>query len=88
MQYEDWVEGRAYDENPPTCIHYWIEWKVTLNTKTVIKDTEQVLVLASGFYWKLFLQPKLNEKLCLKYPHTKIVLDDTSMVVTVCQDRY
>ena len=83
LQYGDWVEGRAYDENPPTCIHYWIEWKVTLNTKTVIKDTEQDLVLAPGFYWRLFLQPKLREKLCLKYPHKKIVLDDTSIVVTV-----
>ncbi|CAK41748.1 hypothetical protein CBS115989_3613 [Aspergillus niger] len=83
LQYGDWVEGKTYDEDPPTCIHYWIEWKVTLNTKTVIKDTEQDLVLAPGFYWRLFLQPKLREKLCLKYPHKKIALDDTSIVVTV-----
>ncbi|KAI9041044.1 uncharacterized protein KD926_007460 [Aspergillus affinis] len=83
LQYGDWVEGKAYDEDPPTCIHYWIEWKVTLNTKTVIKDTEQDLVLAPGFYWRLFFQPKLREKLCLKYPHKKIALDDTSIVVTV-----
>ena len=51
----------------------------------MIKDTEQDLVLAPGLYWRLFLQPKLREKLCLKYPHKKIVLDDTSIVVTVPQ---
>jgi hypothetical protein len=83
LQYGDWVEGKAYDEDPPTCIHYWIEWKVTLNTRTVIKDTEQNLVLAPGFYWRLFLQPKLREKLCHKFPHRKIVLDDTSIVMSV-----
>jgi hypothetical protein len=83
LQYGDWVEGKAYDEDPPTCIHYWIEWKVTLNTRTVIKDTEQNLVLAPGFYWRLFLQPKLREKLCHKFPHRKIILDDTSIVMSV-----
>lgn len=40
------------------------------------------LVLAPGFYWKLFLQLKLI-KLFLKYLYKKIVLDDTSIVVTV-----
>ncbi|PGH30703.1 hypothetical protein GX50_06516 [[Emmonsia] crescens] len=83
LQFGDWVEGRVYDEDPPTCIHYWIEWKVTLNNRTVVKDTEQDLVLAPGFYWRLFLQPKLKELLCCKYPHRSIVSDDTSVVVSV-----
>ncbi|KAF9884069.1 hypothetical protein FE257_002299 [Aspergillus nanangensis] len=83
LQFGDWVEGRAYDEDPPTCIHYWIEWKVKLNNRTVVEDTEQNLVLAPGFYWRLFLQPKLREKLCRKYPHKNILSDDTSVVASV-----
>ncbi|KAL4872345.1 hypothetical protein BDV12DRAFT_193439 [Aspergillus spectabilis] len=83
LQFRDWVEGKSYDEDPPTCIHYWIEWKITLNKRTVIEDTEQDLVLAPGFHWRLFLQPKLREKLDAKYPHKKLVIDDTSIMLTV-----
>lgn len=85
LQFGDWEEGQAYYENPPTCIHYSIEWKVTLNNRTVAKDTEQDLVLAPKFHWRLFLQPKLNELLCRKYPQKKIISDDTSVTVSVNQ---
>lgn len=87
LQFGDWVEGKAYDEDPPACIHYWIEWKVTLNNKTVAKDTEQDLVLAPGFYWRLFLQPKLEELLCRKHPHKSIISDDTSIVILVTRHQ-
>ncbi|KAJ5986554.1 hypothetical protein N7451_010919 [Penicillium sp. IBT 35674x] len=87
LQFGDWEEGRTYDEDPPSCIHYLIEWKVTLNNRTVAKDTEQDLVLAPRFHWRLFLQPKLKELLIRKYPQRKLKSDDTSVVVSATRQR-
>jgi hypothetical protein len=47
---DEWDEDNTYDEDPLSCIHYSIEWKVTLNGKLISKDTEQNLVLAPTFY--------------------------------------
>lgn len=68
-------------------IHYLIEWKVTLNNRTVAKDFEQVPVLASRFHWRLFLQPKLKELLVRKYPHRKLELNDTTVVVFATRQK-
>jgi hypothetical protein len=47
---DEWDDENTYDEVPLSCIHYSIEWKVTLNGKLISKDTEQNLVLAPTFY--------------------------------------
>lgn len=54
----------------------------------VAKDTEQDLVLAPQFYWRLFLQPKLKELLIRKHPHRKIELDNTAVVFTTRQKGF
>jgi hypothetical protein len=86
LHIDDWDEEKTYDEDIPSCIHYSIEWKVTLNNKLISKDTELNLVLAPSFYWPLFLRPKLEKLLCKKLSSNKHVRpDDTNVVVSVTE---
>jgi hypothetical protein len=56
LQLEEWEDGHLYNENPPSSIHYAVEWKVThseknkKNKKVVSKDTEQDVVLTPVAY--------------------------------------
>jgi hypothetical protein len=58
---ESWrEEDEIYDEDPLNWIHYFIEWRVTLNNKAVVKDTGKNPVLTPSAYWRLFLGEKLQ----------------------------
>ncbi|EEA21493.1 conserved hypothetical protein [Talaromyces marneffei ATCC 18224] len=81
---DDWEEGRAYDEQPPVCIHYSIEWKLALNKRFVTRDTEQNLVLAPSAYWNTFLKPKLERLIAQKFSRDQRVRpDDTEMIIAI-----
>jgi hypothetical protein len=86
LSLDEWNENEMYDEEPPTCLHYSIEWKVTLNNKILAKDTEPDLVLAPRFYWSLFLRDKLEKLLQKKLPLSKrVACEDTNVVVPVTE---
>jgi hypothetical protein len=75
---------RTYNEDPPSYIHYSIEWKVTVNNKAIMpKDTEQDVVLAPAAYWQRFLHPKLENLLCKK--NRPVRSEDTTVVVSVME---
>ena len=59
LQLGDWDRDNTYDESPPTCIHYSIEWKLQLRKGRLARltnDTEQNLVLAPGAFWRTILE--------------------------------
>ena len=72
----------AYNEHPLTFIHYSIEWKRTVNSKRVARDTEPNLVLTSSAFWTL-VRLKLE-----KFRHENLLLnkllraDDTDVAVS------
>ncbi|OGE46897.1 hypothetical protein PENARI_c092G02062 [Penicillium arizonense] len=39
LQESDWDADKIYDEYPPRCIHYFIEWRVALNNEAVKLQT-------------------------------------------------
>ncbi|KAJ5647181.1 hypothetical protein N7490_003553 [Penicillium lividum] len=81
---DEWQAGMVYDEQPPTCIHYSIEWKVALNKRVVSDDTEPNQVLAPSAYWEKFLKSKLGRVVGQKFsPDQRVRSDDTAITVTV-----
>jgi hypothetical protein len=90
LQLADWNPSLPYDEFPPTCIHYSIEWKMLLKKGRLSKltsDTEQNLVLAPGAFWDQTLKPKLHQLLAKKTPRNKCYEPDETNVVVSVTDR-
>lgn len=83
----DWHEYLAYDEHPPTCIYYSIEWRLTINNRIAAKDTEQDVVLVPHAFWETFLCPKLEKLLDKKLPSNKSLKADEAKVVMLVTNR-
>ncbi|KAK4451205.1 hypothetical protein QBC34DRAFT_447788 [Podospora aff. communis PSN243] len=92
LQLTDWNPNLPYDEAPPTCIHYSIEWKMLLKKGRLSKltnDTKQNLnlVLAPGAFWDGTLKPKLLQLLSKKTPRNKCYEPDETNVIVSVTDR-
>jgi hypothetical protein len=84
LQLAEWDETLANDEQPPTCVHYLIEWKVKLNNRCISKDTGPDVVLAPGAYWTMYLRSKLDKLAKRKLPSNRTFhVDDTDIAVSV-----
>ena len=60
---EEWDKDKTYDEDPPSCLHYFIEWTVIVNKTEKWKDTEPDLVLKPAAYWQDFLKFRVERLL-------------------------
>ena len=56
----EWDEEKDYNEQPPTCLHYTLEWCAVVNGKEVLRDTEPDLVLNPAAFWHLSLQQRMQ----------------------------
>ncbi|ENH71184.1 hypothetical protein FOC1_g10001427 [Fusarium oxysporum f. sp. cubense race 1] len=83
LQLAEWDETLAYDEQPPTCMHYLIEWKLKLNSRCISKDTEPDVVLAPGAYWTKYLWSKVDKLAKKKLPANRTFhVDDIDIAVS------
>jgi hypothetical protein len=93
LQLEEWEDGHLYNENPPSSIHYAVEWKVThseknkKNKKVVSKDTEQDVVLTPAAYWTQILQPKVKRVLRKKVGLEGRPRPEETVVIVSVNDR-
>ena len=60
LRLEDWDRERVYDEDPPICVHYFVEWTVFLNDKKISKNSERNVVLEPASFWHVVLRPRLD----------------------------
>jgi len=87
LQLAGWDKHNSYDEEIPSCLHYTIEWKVTVNNRVISKDAEQDLVLAPTAFWHMYLRPKLENLLREKVASNRLVrCDDTTGSFTPLQN--
>jgi hypothetical protein len=43
VPYADWVADQSYDELPLSCMHYNMEWKLTMNRRVVASKLKMTL---------------------------------------------
>ncbi|CAG7980453.1 unnamed protein product [Penicillium salamii] len=84
IRFPDWDKEKPYDEQPPTCIHYLIEWKVTLNSKVITRVTEPDLVISPSVFWEDTLKRKVEGvRRRRPFQNRRVRVDDTCLVASL-----
>ena len=81
VPFSEWMNDTDYATQPPQYIQYSIEWKVTVNNRAAIKDTESGVVLKPSVYWQSLLKPKLEALVSKKRPEASLI--DTNIKVSI-----
>jgi hypothetical protein len=81
VPYADWVPDQSYDELPPSCMHYIMEWKLTLNRRLVAKQTEDDLIVAPSDFWNEELSSKIAD--IVKSTGKSCKADATTIAISV-----
>lgn len=81
VPYADWVPGQSYKEQPPFCIHYILEWRLTFNKRVAAKQTEDNLVVPPSDFWNIELSSKIAD--IIKSTGKPYKADATTIVISV-----
>lgn len=70
-----------YKNYPPFCMHYIIEWKLTLNRRIAAKQTEDDLIIAPSDFWQEGLSSTITD--IVKSSDKLYKADATIIVISV-----
>ncbi|KAK3934333.1 hypothetical protein QBC46DRAFT_83014 [Diplogelasinospora grovesii] len=81
VPYPDWDPGQSYEAQPPFCMHYIMEWKLTVNKRVAAKQTEDDLVVAPSDFWNEELSSTIAD--IVKSTGKPCKADATTVVISV-----
>ncbi|KAG9249981.1 uncharacterized protein F5Z01DRAFT_731324 [Emericellopsis atlantica] len=77
VPYADWRPTLPYNEQPPECIRYNVEWKLSVNNRQRSGESEPGVVISPQRFWKHVLRSKKPPPKPWGSTETKIVLSVT-----------
>ncbi|KAI9148658.1 hypothetical protein HJFPF1_08369 [Paramyrothecium foliicola] len=93
LQLSEWDEACTYNEKPPTCIHYSVQWRVLVNTGSrstkLTYQPERIpnLTLAPGAYWSRSLKSTVEQRIKQKTPANKRYEPEETNIIVSLSDR-
>ncbi|KAJ9601891.1 hypothetical protein H2200_013606 [Cladophialophora chaetospira] len=82
LQLEEWERERVYNEEPPICVHYAVDWKICLDDKQISKNSERNVVLEPASFWQAILRPRLEGMVEKKMGHVQNAQPYETIIVT------